>query len=96
MFIQSGGFLKHSCMRAVISTLTAHIKNFGQRHFDHSSSAAVTQHVQLKTQEKKHTFITNPPGIYSQNIKSLTTRVTVPHLPPPGPGSLVYQLLSES
>lgn len=37
-------------------TLTAHVENFGQGHFNHRPSAAVTQHVKLRTNIKPSAF----------------------------------------
>lgn len=36
-------------------TLTAYVENFGQGHFNHSPSAAVTQHVKLHTEHQMMT-----------------------------------------
>lgn len=37
-------------------TLTAHVLDFGQSHFNHSPSAAITQHVQLPRKQTKSSF----------------------------------------
>ncbi len=53
VLVQSKGFKGSETDSSETRRPTAHVENFGQRHFNPSSSAAVAQHVKLCTHNKR-------------------------------------------